>query len=149
LTAVGAGAEGWFAAQRALLRARLEHGPVARHRVKIQWWPAPAGGRGPDVVGWLARLFPARRSPGSGGYVVAVYEPDAPVGAAPLVLVRAGSASPPAERGRGVATALGDVEPAGALVIEARGWEAVPVEPPAAPGEGAPPWTETGAPGPD
>src|SRR5690606_2980836 len=142
-------------------------------------------GRGPDVVGWLARLLPARRTPGGGGYVVAVYEPDAPVGAAPLLLVRAGSADPPVARGRGLATALGHVEPAGALVIEARGWEVVPgraappgargrglatglghvgpagalvieargwevvpVEPPEAPGEGAPPWTETGAPGP-
>lgn len=148
MSAVGEGVEGWFAAQRELLRTRLDHGPVARRPVKIQWWPAPPAGRGPDVVGWLARLLPARRTPGGGGYVVAVYEPDAPVGAAPLLLVRAGSADPPVARGRGLATALGHVEPAGALVIEARGWEVVPVEPPEAPGEGAPPWTETGAPGP-
>ena len=136
----------WPAAQDACTAAYLARRGSPRRRVKVRWW-TEATRRGPDVTGVVGVLWSGRRTrPGGPALFVAVYEPDVPVGAQPFLVVRARDADLAAPSGRGLATVHGDAAPGGALVIEMRAGTVVPAEPPAAPGEGAPAWTEVDPP---
>jgi hypothetical protein len=131
----------WSAAQNACTAAYLGREGTPRRRVKVRWWTETT--RGPDVTGMVALLWTGRRRrPGGPAVFVAVYEPHAPVGAQPFLVVRAREPDLATPGGRGLATVHGDAVPGGALVIESRAGTVVPAEPPAAPGEGAPAWTE-------
>lgn len=141
-----ADAGGWAAAQSAFTAAFLARAGAPRRRVKVRWW-SEATTRGPDVTGAVARLLSARRSHTRGRVVfVAVYEPDAPVGAPPFLVVRAGDDDLASPSGRATATVHGDAAPGGALVVETRVGTVVPAEPPAEPGDAAPTWTEVDPP---
>lgn len=74
---------------------------------------------------------------------MAVFEPEAPPGARPFLVLRAQPGGLTTAHGRALATVHGTAEPGAALVLEARGALVVPAEPPAAPDEDAPSWTET------
>lgn len=137
--------DAWPAAQHAFTAAHLARAGAPRRRVKVLWW-SEATSRGPDVGGLVSRLWSGPRPRQDRVVFVAMFEPDAPVGTPPFLVVRAGDSDLVAPSGRATATVHGDAVPGGALVIEARVGTVVPVEPPAEPGEGAPPWTEVDRP---
>jgi hypothetical protein len=120
-------------------RARAE-----RRRVKILWWTAPPlHPRRTTLAGSLAQLWSGKRAlDGQGPVSVGVYEATDPVGAPPLVVLRVRPGDVPQARGRGLATVVGEARPGGVLVLETRHGTVVPVEPPAEPGDDAPPWSE-------
>ena len=135
-----------FAERYVAGRARAE-----RRRVKLRWWSVPnqhrRAGAGTVTVLWsMARgnTFADR------DVHVALYEPDAAPGAAPLVTFVAQEGSGLVEgAGRSLGTAVGRAEPGGALVVETSRGTVMPASMPAAPGEGTPGWSETDrAPGP-
>jgi hypothetical protein len=123
-------------------RARAE-----RRRVKILWWtPASLHPRRTTLTGSLAQLWSGRRALEAQGPVcVGVYEATDPVGAPPLVVLRVRPGDVPQARGRALATVVGEARPGGVLVLETRHGTVVPVEPPAEPGDDAPPWSEVDA----
>jgi len=116
-----------------------------RRRVKVAWWSASAStARGPDVTGLLSRLWSGREHrPGADEVFVAMFEPDDPVGARPFLVLRARQGGLGPARGRALATVHGRAEPGGVLVVETHAGTIVPAEPPAAPGDEAPSWSET------
>ena len=137
--------DGWVTEQRALM-AGYESRTVGaeRRRVKIQWWTAAGKARRVDVVGTVSQLWSGRHA-GADPVLVAVYEAADPVGAPPFLVVRVAPDSFVDASGRAVATLVGRAEPGGALLIETRHGPVRPVEPPAAAGDDAPPWSEVDA----
>ena len=114
---------------------------VERRRVKIQWWTAAGTTRRVGLMGTVSQLWSGRQA-GGDPVLVAVYEATDPVGAAPFLVVRAAPGSFPDASGRALATIVGRAEPGGALLVETRQGAVLPIVPPAAPSDEAPPWSE-------
>ena len=134
----------WRSEQAAFAAEHLEwHASGPRRPVKVMWWSVSVG-RGPDVTGLISRLWSARsRRPGEEQVFVALFAPDDAVGTRPFLVLRAQPGGVSTARGRAVATVHGEPEAGGVLVVETRAGTIVPAEPPAAPGDDAPSWTET------
>lgn len=138
-----------WADEQFALASRYAAGRVAaeRRRVKVRWWSVPnnhrRAGAGKVTVLWsMARgnTFDDR------DIHVALYEQDAPPGAAALLWFIAQEGSGLVEsQGRTLGTALGRAEPGGALVVETSRGAVMPASVPAAPGDDTPGWSDTGA----
>ena len=117
---------------------------VERRRVKLRWWSVPnrhrRAGAGTVTVLWsMARgnTFDDR------DVHVAVYEPDAGAGAAPLVVFVAREGSGLVEgHGRAVGTLVGQGHPEGALLVETSRGTVLPASMPAAAEDDTAGWTE-------
>lgn len=135
----------WVTEQRDLMEGYEARTVGAeRRRVKIQWWTAAGKTRRVDLMGTVSQLWSGRHA-GADPVLVAVYEAADPVGAPPFLVVRVAPQSFVDASGRAVATVVGHAEPGGALLIETRHGPVHPVEPPAAAGDDAPPWSEIDA----
>lgn len=135
----------WARRQRALVTAHGSRAAgVERRPAKIRWWTAATGARRVDLAGALARLWSGRGS-GTEPVFVALYEVADPIGTRPFLVVRVAPDSFAEAAGRAVVTLVGGAAPDGTLLIETRLGPVVPVEPPAAPGDAAPTWSEVDA----
>jgi hypothetical protein len=112
--------------------------------VKIHWWTAAGRARRVDLMGTLSQLWSGRQADAD-PVLVAVYEATDPVGAPPFLVVRAAPGSFADASGRALATIVGRAEPGGALLVETRHGAVLPIAPPAAPDDDAPPWSEIDA----
>jgi hypothetical protein len=139
---------GWARRQIELMRAHESRtAGAARRRVKMCWWRAVSRHqRRADLLAPVTRLWSGRAAD-PGPTFVALYEATDPVGTPPFLVFRAEPDRLPGAYGRAVVTVVGEGVPGGTLVVESRHGTIVPLEPPAEPGEDAPPWTEIDAEG--
>jgi hypothetical protein len=131
-------ASGWLAGRVGAERAR----------VKILWWSVPnrhrRGGAGRATLLWsMAR----GNTLADRDVHVALYDPAAPAGAAPVVVFVALDGSGLDESGgRATGTAVGRLAPWGTLVVETSRGTVVPASVPRAPDGDDPVWSETDVP---